>query len=85
VAGDYHYWVQNFTGTTFDQSHAVVSVVLAFPSGLQLLATYSVTGATGVQNDDIWYVVDLTIDALGNVTVTQIHQVLQPGTPSTVL
>jgi uncharacterized protein YfaP (DUF2135 family) len=85
VAGDYHYWVHNYSGSTFAGSNALIAVSSADAQGmLTSIATYSVVNATGAPADDLWHVVNLTIDANGNVTRADV-QTLQAGDSSTVL
>lgn len=80
VAGVYRYWVHNFIGSTFAGSSAVVTVL---SNGTQL-GRFEVLNATGTPSDDIWYVVDLTIAANGNVVLT-VRQTVQQGDGTTVL
>jgi uncharacterized protein YfaP (DUF2135 family) len=85
VAGDYHYWVHDFTTTTFAGSNASVTVsVVSAQGSVNQLATFLVANASGDQADDIWHVVDLAIDASGNVTQTVV-QTLSQGNSATVL
>jgi hypothetical protein len=85
VAGDYHYWVHNFTGTTFAGSSASVTVSAADPQGvLSQIAWYDAVVAAGNPADDLWHVVNLAIDVNGNVVRTDI-QALQAGTWTDVL
>lgn len=68
VAGEYRYWVHNFsTAPEFDVSAAHVTVN---SGGTQLDAFDVPGGAAGL---DIWRVVNLTVDAAGNVTVTPVQ------------
>jgi uncharacterized protein YfaP (DUF2135 family) len=83
--GDYHYWVHDYTTTTFAGSNASVTVSVVDAQGsVNQLATYLVANASGDQADDIWHVVDLAIDASGNATLTVV-QTLSQGTSATVL
>ena len=85
VAGDYHYWVHDYTTTTFAGSGASVTISIVDAQGMVFqLATYLVADATGDQADDLWHVVNLAIDANGNVTSTVV-QALSSGMSSTVL
>jgi hypothetical protein len=90
VPGQYRYWVHNYSGlfnsaAVFAGSNAVVVVSAidaggnATPIGLPL----EVLNATPPE-DDLWHVIDLTIDAAGNIT-TQVVQTFQSGTQTTVL
>jgi uncharacterized protein YfaP (DUF2135 family) len=85
VAGEYRYWVHNFShasnsGGSFAASdaHVVVS------QGTGLLASFDVSDATGPPSRDVWFVVEITIDSAGTVTLTTVQQI-QTGTASTVL
>jgi uncharacterized protein YfaP (DUF2135 family) len=85
VAGSYHYWVHNFTGTTFAGSSASVSVSVADAHGtLTQIARWDVVNAAGDPADDLWHVVNIDIDANGNVTRTNI-ETFQAGIFSDVL
>ena len=68
VAGEYRYWVHNFSTTPeFDVSNGRVTV----NSGGAQLDSFTVpSGATSL---DIWRVVNLTIDAAGNVSLTPVQ------------
>ena len=89
VAGDYHYWVHNYTATfdpasTFVGSGAAVSVSAEDAQGnLSQIGRYEVVNATGAE-DDLWHVVDLTIDATGNVALNVV-QTFRPGNEDIVL
>jgi hypothetical protein len=68
AAGEYRYWVHNFSTTPeFDVSNARVVV----NSGSAQLDTFNVPG--GASGLDIWRVVNLTIDTAGNVTLTPVQ------------
>lgn len=91
VAGDYHYWVDNFghgwgsDPNTYAASTATVTVLAIDAAGLpSQLGSYDVVNAAGSPADDLWHVVDLTIDFSGNVTLQPV-QTLQPGVWSDVL
>ena len=85
TAGDYHYWVHNYTDTTFAGSSASVTVsAVNAQGGLSQLGRFDVSNATGNQSDDLWHVVNITIDAAGNVVRNDV-QVLQAGDSSIVL
>ena len=85
VAGDYHYWVHDYTTTTFAGSNASVTLSVVDAQGsVNQLATYLVANAAGDPADDIWHVVDLAVDASGNATLTVV-QTLSPGNSGTVL
>jgi Carboxypeptidase regulatory-like domain len=85
VAGDYHYWVHNYTTTTFAGSMASVSIAAADSLGaLTQIAHYDVVAATGDPNDDLWHVVDFTLDVNGTVVRTDVQTFLA-GNSATVL
>lgn len=85
VAGDYHYWVHNFTTTTFAGSNASVTVSAVDAQGnLSQIARFDVVNAAGDPADDLWHVVNLTIDANGNLVRNDV-QTFQAGNSGTVL
>lgn len=68
VAGEYRYWVHNFSTTPeFDVSNARVTV----NSGGAQLGDFNVPG--GAAGLDIWRVVNLTVDPAGNVSLTPVQ------------
>jgi hypothetical protein len=68
VAGEYRYWVHNFSTTPeFDVSNGRVTV----NSGGSQLDSFSVPG--GAAGLDIWRVVNLNVDTAGNVTLTPVQ------------
>jgi uncharacterized protein YfaP (DUF2135 family) len=78
VAGDYHYWVHDYTGPTFIDSDASVAISAVDGQGaLTLIASYDVTAAAGYQTNatpyDLWHVVDFTLDANGTITRTDVQ------------
>jgi hypothetical protein len=84
VAGDYHMWVHDFAGPTFNGSAAVFLVVRVDPAGIPTqLTRQEVQLATGSQDDSIWHVVDLAVTSAGAVTVTVV-QTLQGGNSNTM-
>lgn len=67
-AGEYRYWVHNFsTAPEFDVSNARVTV----NSGGAQLDSFNVPG--GPASLDIWRVVNLNVDAAGNVSLTPVQ------------
>jgi uncharacterized protein YfaP (DUF2135 family) len=85
VAGEYRVWIHNYSASTFAGSSAVVAVVRLDPQGIPTqLAREEVQFATGDPADDIWHVVNLTVDAAGSVNVVVV-QTLQPGGSSMIL
>jgi uncharacterized protein YfaP (DUF2135 family) len=85
VAGDYHYWVHDFSRTTFSGSGASVAISTVDGQGMvNHVATFLVANAVGAQTDGLWHVVDLTIDATGGITQAVVQQ-LVAGDQSVVL
>lgn len=85
IAGEYRYWVHNFTGTTFDGSDATVSVSASNAQGnVSQIVRWDVLNATGARADGLWYAGSLTIDADGTVVRSDI-QTFQTGDSGTVL
>jgi len=85
IAGDYHIWVHNYSGPTFAGSNAGVSIVAADDMGiLTQIARYIITNAQGNLNDNLWHIVNLTVDASGGVTRTDIQTLLN-GNSNTIL
>jgi uncharacterized protein YfaP (DUF2135 family) len=86
VAGDYHYWVHDYTGPTFIDSNAQVAISAVDDQGaLTQIATYDVTAATDYPTNatpyDLWHVVDFTLDANGTITRTDVQTFVQCGVP----
>ena len=75
VAGTYHYWVHNFSRSTFAGSEARVTF---FYGGAQH-SQYLVSDAAGNPDDDIWLVFKFTIDASGNLLGTTTDQLFTTG------
>lgn len=85
VAGSYHYWVHNYSGTSFAGSNASVSISALDELGaLSPIAQYNISGASGSPTDGLWHVVDIAIDATGNVVRTDI-QTFKSGNSNTIL
>lgn len=85
VAGDYHYWVHDYSQGSFQGSSASVSVFSVDAQGMTTpIAHYDVITATGNPADLLWHVVDLSIDANGMVAHTDV-QTLLAGDSSTIL
>lgn len=71
VAGEYRFWVHNFTGSpNFSQSQGRVVVT----KDSQLLGTFPVGNASGDSSEELWHVVNLQVTAGGDVTVTPVQQ-----------
>ncbi len=85
VAGDYHYWVHNYTATTFAGSDALVSISAVDGQGvLTQIAHYDVAAAAGDPTLGLWHVADFTLDVNGTVVRTDV-QAFQAGNSATVL
>jgi uncharacterized protein YfaP (DUF2135 family) len=81
VAGDYHVWVHNYSGSPeFDASGARVTLT----AGGTQLAQYDVGVATGSPADDIWEVVNLTVSDDGSVTGVSVVQTFTVGSSGSV-
>jgi uncharacterized protein YfaP (DUF2135 family) len=79
VAGDYHFWVDNFNaaiGPSFSGSQARVIVNL----DARLLGVFDVSAASGDPNLRLWHVMNVQLDAAGNVTVQPVQQFTAGGT-----
>lgn len=81
IAGEYRYWVHNFSRSTFAASDAVVKVS---QNGVQL-GQFAAANAAGDPADDIWHVVNLQIDTNGTVSRITAIQTFQPGDENTIL
>jgi hypothetical protein len=89
LAGDYHFWVDNLYGTTYDMSDAAVSVVASGANGVNPLGRFEVVNATGAppvggQTLRLWHAVDLAVAADGSVVVHPV-QTLSIGDQDTIL
>lgn len=81
VPGEYRVWVHNFSGSPdFPATGAALAVV---SDGVQV-GRFEVTAASGDPSQDLWHVVNLTIDANGSVTLRPVQQ-FKPGHETTVL
>jgi len=81
VAGDYHVWIDNFSGTPeFDVSQATVAITAA---GAQI-SDYSIGSASGNTADDIWQVLNFTVGADGSVSALSVVQTLTDGDASDI-
>lgn len=97
IAGDYRVWVHDYPQAgidrTFEGSNAVVTVLRMDPRGMPTqLTRQQVEFATGNQDDNIWHVVNLALDATGNVAITVVQTLIgvdpttgQPVNSDTVL
>lgn len=85
VPGDYHCWVHNYSGEdTFANSGASVTLLSVDATALPTQRGRWVAAAVVGAPDRLWNVMRFTIDALGQLTVTQV-MTYQPGTYSDVL
>jgi uncharacterized protein YfaP (DUF2135 family) len=85
VAGDYSYWVHDYSQTTFAGSLASVSISAVDAAGaLTQLAHYDIVNATGSPADLLWHVVRLAVDADGGVVRSDVQTFLS-GNSATVL
>ncbi len=81
VAGDYHVWIHNFSGSPeFDVSAAVVTLF----AGGQQIAQFNVTAAAGNATLDIWQVVNFDLAADGSVTNVRPLQTFAEGFSTSV-
>jgi hypothetical protein len=81
VAGDYHVWVRNFSGSpSFAESAATVTL---FAGGSQL-AQYSVGAASGDSERRIWQVVEFSVSASGEVSNINVVQSFTDGGSSDI-
>ncbi|MEU6823813.1 carboxypeptidase regulatory-like domain-containing protein [Streptomyces atriruber] len=80
VPGQYRYWVHGFSGGTFENSAAVVTVT----QGAVQLGQYTVAAAAGAQAEPIWHVANVSIGATGQATLLP-QQKLRAGDANTRL
>jgi hypothetical protein len=81
IPGEYRFWVNNFSQSPdFDVSQA--RAVIA--QGGQQIGVFPAAAATGDPRLDIWYVVNLTIDAAGNIAQAPVQRFMS-GSEVTVL
>jgi hypothetical protein len=73
VAGDYHFWVDN-PAADFGASYSGSQARVIVNRDAQLLGAFDVTAATGDPTLRLWHVVNVQIDAAGNVTVQPVQQ-----------
>jgi hypothetical protein len=86
VAGDYHYWIHNFSTTPdFDVSSAVVTVSQCDASLTPVQVTqFSVANAAGDPTLDLWHVFDFSLTSGGTLSMTPV-QIFKAGNASTML
>lgn len=86
VAGDYHYWIHNYsTSPEFNSSSAVVTVSQCDASLSPIQVTqFSVANATGDASLDLWHVFNLSLTSSGTLSVTPV-QTFVDGTEATIL
>ena len=78
MAGEYRYWIHNFSGTGFSTSAPATATLR---QGSQQLASLSVGQNTSL---NIWYVFNIVLDSSGNVQLSTLNQ-FQSGSSSTIL
>lgn len=86
VAGDYHYWVYNYSlGTLGEAGDFGISgaTVTVSKDGVQQ-AQYDVGDASGSQAEFIWYVLNFTLAEDGTITLAPV-QTMMNGSNDTVL
>lgn len=87
---DFHVWVHNFfqlvdAASTFQPSRARIEIFQDTPMGIPLpIGTYLVANAIGDQHDNLWHVVNFTVDADGFV-VQSVVQSMTTGDSGTIL
>ncbi|MFI7494373.1 carboxypeptidase regulatory-like domain-containing protein [Kocuria sp. M4R2S49] len=79
AVGEYRYWIYNFSRSSFTDSNAVVIVRV---NEVQV-RRYVVAEATGNPDEDIWRVVDVTVDATGNLQMLD-RQTVEAGDENTI-
>jgi uncharacterized protein YfaP (DUF2135 family) len=86
VAGDYHYWIHNYsTSPEFNGSSAVVTVSQCNASLTPVQITqFSVANATGDPALDLWHVFDFALTSGGVLAITPV-QTFADGDAGTVL
>jgi uncharacterized protein YfaP (DUF2135 family) len=86
VAGDYHYWIHNFSRTPeFNVSSAVVTVSQCDANLTPVQVTqFSVANASGDAALDLWHVFDFSLTSGGTLSITTVQTFLSGG-DSTIL
>lgn len=85
VAGDYHFWVDNPEVAVGGPNYVGSQARVVVNQGAQLIGIFDVANATGDPNLPLWHVVNVQIDAAGNVVGVQPIQQFKPGDPVTIL
>jgi hypothetical protein len=78
VAGEYRYWVHDFSGSGFSSASPVTATIR---QGSHTLGSLAVGQTTAL---NIWYLFNLQVDASGNVQVSTLNQ-FQSGSAGTIL
>jgi uncharacterized protein YfaP (DUF2135 family) len=86
VAGDYHYWIHNYsTSPEFNVSSAVVTVSQCDANLTPVQVTqFSVANAGGDPALDLWHVFDFSLTSGGTLSITPV-QIFLAGNESTIL
>ncbi len=80
TAGEYHFWVHNYSHTPeFNGSEAVVTLL----AGGAQLAQYIVDDAHGDPDEDIWQVFEITINEEGGIENINVRQGFTSGNSGT--
>ena len=81
VAGEYHVWAHNYSGTPgFGDSAATVTV----KRGDQVIGIYNVTSASGTSSQPLWRSVNITVDTGGNVSSAPAQTFVSGGSSTTL-
>ena len=86
VAGDYHYWIDNFSRSPeYTGSSAVVTLSQCDANLVPVqIQQFTVANATGDPALDLWHVFDFSLSSTGALTVTSV-QTIVAGDQSTEL
>jgi VCBS repeat-containing protein len=84
VAGDYHYWVHDYTNRFGSAQFAVSGATVTVTQCGSQIAQYQVSAVTGDSTRHLWHVFNFTLSSDGDVTVTPI-QTFKIGDQTTVL
>ena len=78
VAGDYHYWIHNFSlSPEFTGSNAVVTLSQCDASLTPVqIQQFAVANATGDPALDLWHVFDFSLTSTGSLTVTSVQTIV---------
>ena len=85
VAGDYHYWIDNFSRTEYTGSNGIVTLSQCDANLTPVqLQQFAVASATGDPTLDLWHVFDFSVTSTGALTVTSVQTIVE-GNSQTVL